>query len=70
MPRSAPNSVLDFEVRRPDDGLAGFDLGEIEQVVDQLGELFGGLADVERAPVPASRPSLLAVFDQQVATAR
>ena len=36
MPRSALNSVADVELARPHLDLAGFDLGEIEQVVDQL----------------------------------
>ena len=45
MPRSAPNSDRDGERRRHAPRLAGLDLGEVEQVVDQLGQVLGRLAD-------------------------
>ena len=45
MPRSAPNRFRDVELGRPDDDLARLDLGQVEQVVDQLGQVLGGLAD-------------------------
>ena len=38
MPRSAPNSSRDVELRRADGDLAGLDLRQVEQVVDHLGE--------------------------------
>ena len=40
--------AADLERRRPDLDLAGFDLGEIEQVVDQIRQLLRRLADVEQ----------------------
>jgi hypothetical protein len=36
---------VDLERDRPHDDLAGFDLGEVEQIVHQVGERIGGLAD-------------------------
>ena len=57
--------VLDLELRRPDDGLAGLYLGEIEQVVHQLRQLFGGLADVDGLGLRLA-PRPLAILDHQV----
>ena len=45
MPRSAPNRSRDVELGGPDDDLARLDLGEVEQVVHQLGQVLGRLAD-------------------------
>ena len=67
MPRSAPNSFSTSKSAGPHDGLAGFDLGEVEQVVDQLGQLFGGLADVAELRFRRRGRSLLAFLDQQIA---
>ena len=55
MPRSAPNRSGDLERRRADDDLAGLDLGEVEQVVDQLRQVLGRLADEARPASPARR---------------
>ena len=60
MPRSAPNRVADGELDRRDDGLAGLDLGQIEQIVDQLGQVLGRLAD---------EPDLLLLLRRQLAVA-
>ena len=43
MPRSAAKRSTTSNIRAPHDRLAGLDLREIEQVVDQLGSSLGGL---------------------------
>ena len=65
MPRSAPNRFSTLNSAGRTTRLARFDLGEIEQVVDQLRELFRRFADVEdlRRRL-ASEP--LAVVEHQV----
>ena len=55
MPRSAPNRCADVELDRPHVDLAGLDLGEVEQVVDQLRQRVGRLADERRPGAPARR---------------
>ena len=46
IPRSAPNRFSTSKFAGRTIGLAGFHLGEVEQVVDQIRQLFGRLADV------------------------
>ena len=45
-PRRALNSSVDGEVARLDLNFAGFDLGQIEQVVDQFQQAFGRAPDI------------------------
>ena len=45
MPRRAPNMLLHLELDGADGDLARLHLGEIEEVVDELGEVVGRLAD-------------------------
>ena len=53
--------IDDLEFARPDFGLAGFDLGEVEEIVDQLGEVLGRLAEV---PVHLLRRRIAALLEQ------
>ena len=55
-----------LEVGRTHHGLAGFDLRQIEQIVDEIRQLIGGLADVIDLGLRCSS-FLFAVVDQQVA---
>ncbi len=57
--------VLDLERRRPDNRLAGFDLGEVQQIVDELGQLLGRLPDVSHFRVRLAS-ILLRVVDHQI----
>ncbi len=45
MPRSAPNMRCHGELGRHDDGLACLDLGQIEQIIHQFGQVLRRLAN-------------------------
>ena len=65
MPRSAPNSDGDGERRRHHHGLACLDLGEVEQVVHQLGQVLRRLADEADLRLLLGRQLAVAARQQQ-----
>ncbi len=57
--------LLDLERCGTNDGLAGFHPGKVEQIVDELGQLFGRLADVDRLGLRVEAVTL-PIVDEQV----
>ena len=65
MPRRAREEVLEIELRRPHDRLARLHRREVEQVVHQLGQVVGGLADIAHLPALLRGERAVAVVEQE-----
>ena len=65
MPRSAPNSDVTVNGGRHDDRLARFHLGKVQQIVDQLGQVLGRLADEADLRLLLRRQLAVAARQQQ-----